>query len=110
LKNNFDYYAVMAYHRQAMKDRNTELREAIDLMAEATQKAVEVVGDPSKVLMKVWILDWKRNGAVSDELVSQKEIEDVLTAILNRGKVSLAFVPYIGPFPIDSFKGKWTNK
>jgi len=108
LKNNFDYYAVMAYHRQAMKDRNTELREAIDLMAEATQKAVEVVGDPSKVLMKVWILDWKRNGGISNELASQKEIEDVLTAILKRGKVSLAFVPYIDPFPIDSLKGKWT--
>jgi len=109
LKNNFDYYAVMAYHRQAMKDRNTELREAIDLMAEATQKAVEVVGDPSKVLMKVWILDWKSNGAISTELAQRKEIEDVLTAILNRGKVSLAFVPYIDPFPIDSFKGKWMS-
>jgi hypothetical protein len=110
LKNNFDYYAIMAYHRQAMKDRNIELREAIGLMAEVTRKAVEVVGDPSKVLMKVWILDWKKNGGVSDELVSQKEIEEILTAILNQGEVSLAFVPYIDRFPIDSLKGKWTNK
>ena len=108
LKNNFDYYAVMAYHRQAMKNRNIEAREAIGLMAEATQKAAEGVGDPSKVLMKVWILDWKSNGAVSTELAPQKEIEDILTAILNQGKVSLAFVPYIDPFPIDSLKGKWT--
>jgi hypothetical protein len=107
LRNDFDYYAVMAYHRQAMKDRNTELREAISLMAEATQKAVEAVGDPSRVLMKVWILDWKSNGVVSTELAPRKEIEDILTAILNRGKVSLAFVPYIDPFPIDSVKGKW---
>ena len=110
LKNNFDYYAIMAYHRQAMKDRNIELREAIGLMAEVTQKAVEVVGDPSKVLMKVWILDWKKNGGISDDLVSQKEIEEILTAILNHGEVSLAFVPYIDRFPIDSLKGKWTNK
>ncbi len=108
LRNDFDYYAVMAYHRQAMKDRNTELREAISLMAEATRKAVEAVGDPSRVLMKVWILDWKSNGVVSTELAPRKEIEDILTAILKRGKVSLAFVPYIDPFPIDSFKGNWT--
>jgi len=108
LRNNFDYYAVMAYHRQAMKDRNIEAGEAIGLMAEATRKATEGVGDPSKVLMKVWILDWKNNGAISSNLAPKKEIEDTLTAILNRGKVSLAFVPYIDPFPIDSFKGKWT--
>jgi tetratricopeptide (TPR) repeat protein len=108
LRNDFDYYAVMAYHRQAMKNRNIEVGEAIGLMAEATQKAADAVGDPSKVLMKVWILDWKGNGAVSTELAPRKEVEDILAAILNRGKVSLAFVPYIDPFPIDSFKGKWS--
>jgi tetratricopeptide (TPR) repeat protein len=108
LRNNFDYYAVMAYHRQAMKDRNTELKEAIELMAKATQKTVEAVGDPSRVLMKVWILDWKRNGVVNDEIISQKEIEETLSGILNQGEVSLAFVPYVERFPIDLFKGKWT--
>jgi hypothetical protein len=107
LRNNFDYYAVMAYHRQAMKNRNIEAGEAIGLMAEAARKATEGVGDPSRVLMKVWILDWKGNGAVRSDLAPRKEIEDTLTAVLNRGKVSLAFVPYIDPFPIDSFKGKW---
>ena len=110
LRNNFDYYAVMAYHRQAMKDRNIEAGEAIGLMAETTRKAIEGVGDPSKVLMKVWLLDWKRNGTVRGNLAPRKEIEDALTAILNRGQVSLAFVPYIDAFPIDSFKDKWTNK
>ncbi len=107
LKNNFDYYAVMAYHRQAMKNRDIEVGEAVGLMAEATRKAVKGVGDPSRVLMKVWILDWKRNEAVSDQLAPRKEIEEILTAILNQGEVSLAFVPYIDPFPVDSFKGKW---
>jgi hypothetical protein len=109
LKNNFDYYAIMAYHRQVMKERNIEVREAIGLMAEATQKAVEVVGDPSKVLMKVWTLDWKSNGAVSYEVASGKEIEEILTAILNHGEVSLAFVPYIDQLTIHSLKGKWTT-
>ena len=109
LKNNFDYYAIMAYHRQVMKERNIEVREAIGLMAEATQKAVEIVGDPSKVLMKVWTLDWKSNGSGSYEVASGKEIEEILTAILNHGEVSLAFVPYIDQLPIHSLKGKWTT-
>jgi tetratricopeptide (TPR) repeat protein len=107
LRNNFDYYAVMAYHRQAMKDRNIEAKEAIGLMAEATRKAIEGVGDPAKVLMKIWVLDWNSNGMVRRDLAPRKEIEDALTAILNGGPVSLAFVPYIDTFPIDSFKDKW---
>jgi hypothetical protein len=109
LKNNFDYYAIMAYHRQAMKNRNIEVKEAIGLMAETTQKAVKAVGDPTQVLMKVWILDWKSNEAVGYELAPQKEIEEILTAILNHGEVSLAFVPYIDRFPLHSLKRKWTT-
>jgi len=110
LENHFDYYAIMAYHRQAMKNRNIDVKEAIGLMAEATRKTIEAVGDPSKVLMKVWILDWKSNEAVGYDLAPRKEIEEILTAILNHGEVSLAFVPYIDQFPLHSLKGKWTNK
>ena len=109
LKNNFDYYAVMAYHRQAMKDRKIEGREAMGLMTEAAQKAIEIVGDPSRVLMKIWTLDWKRNGVVSYDLASGKEIEEILTAILNQGEVSLAFVPYVDQLPLHSLKGKWNS-
>jgi hypothetical protein len=105
LKNNFDYYAVMAYHRQAMKDRNIEAKEAIDLMAEVAQKAVKSVGDPSRVLMKVQILDWK-----SYEVLPQKEVEEILAGILNHGEVSLAFFPYIEQFPLHSLKENWTHK
>jgi hypothetical protein len=108
LKNNFDYYAVMAYHRQAMKDRNIGDREAVALMADAAHKAVEVVEDPSRVLMKVWTLDRKRKGAAEYDLASGKEIEEILTAVLNHGGVSLAFVPYVDQLPLHSLKEKWT--
>ncbi len=104
LKKDFDYYAVMAYHRQAMKDRKIDLKEAIELMGEATEKAVGAVGDPSRVLMKVWILDWKKS-----EVLSKQEMEEILTAILNRGEASLAFVPYVDRSPIHSLKEKWTS-
>jgi hypothetical protein len=109
LENDFDYYAIMAYHRQAMKNRNIGMKDAIGLMAEATRKAVEAVGDPSRVLMKVWILDWKSNEAVGYNLAPRKETEEILTAFLNYGEVSLAFVPYVDQFPLHSFKGKWTT-
>ena len=104
LEKNFDYYAVMAYHRQTMKELKMEERKAMDLMAEVAGKAVKSVGDPSKVLMKMQILDWK-----SYEVLPKKEVEEILTGILNHGEVSLAFVPYIGQFPLHSLKEKWAT-
>ena len=104
LENNFDYYAVMAYHRQTMKELKMEERKAMDLMAEVAGKAIKSVGDPSKVLMKMQILDWK-----SYEVLPKKEVEEVLTGILNQGEVSLAFVPDIGQFPLHSLKEKWAT-
>ncbi|MGZ3493298.1 MAG: poly-beta-1,6-N-acetyl-D-glucosamine N-deacetylase PgaB [Thermodesulfobacteriota bacterium] len=104
LEKDFDYYAVMAYHRQAMKDLKIELKEAIDRMGEATRKVVETVGDPSRVLMKVWVLDWGKR-----EVLPKEEMEEILTVILNRGEVSLAFVPYVDRFPIHSLKEKWVS-
>jgi len=103
LGKDFDYYAVMAYHRQTMKELNMEEKKAVDLMAEVAEKTVKSVGDPSKVMMKVQILDWKNY-----EVIPKKEVEEILTGILNRGEVSLAFVPYISQFPLHLLKGKWT--
>ena len=102
LGKNFDYYAVMAYHRQTMKESNMEERKAIGLMAEVAGNAIQWVGDPSQVLMKVQIFDWK-----SSEVLPQKEVEEVVTGILNHGEVSLAFVPYMNQFPLQALKGKW---
>jgi hypothetical protein len=103
LDTDFDYYAVMAYHRQTMRELNMEEKEAIDLMAEVAEKAVNAVGDPAKVLMKIQILDWK-----GYEIIPKKEVEQVLTRILEHGNVSLAFVPYVEQFPLHSLKGKWS--
>ena len=104
MKKDFDYYVVMAYHRQMMKELNIEKGKAIDLMAEVAQKAVKTVGDPSKVLMKFQIYDW-----MNYEVVPRKEVEEVLARILNQGEVSLAFYPYLDQFPLHLLKGKWTG-
>jgi biofilm PGA synthesis lipoprotein PgaB len=104
LEKDFDYYAIMAYHRQTMKELNMEEKKVFDLMAEVSQKAIKLVGDPSKVLMKVQILDWK-----DYEVIPKKEVEEILSRILEQGEVSLAFVPYIHQFPLLLLKGKWTS-
>jgi hypothetical protein len=92
----------MAYHRQAMKESNMEERKAMDLMAEVAGNAIRWVEDPAKVLMKIQIFDWK-----SSEVLPQKEVEDVVTGILNHGEVSLAFAPYVNQFPLQALKGRW---
>ena len=102
LENNFDYYAIMAYHRQAMKDRKIDGKEAMALMAEVAQKAVQTIGDPSRVLMKVQILDWKNY-----EVLPPREVEEILAGILDHGEVSLAFFPYVDQFPLHSIKKMW---
>lgn len=109
LNRGFDYYAVMAYHRQAMKGRGIELKESMELMAEAARKAIESVGDPHRVMMKIWILDWKSNEAVGLDLAPKQEIEEILEKILSQGQVSLAFVPYTHQFPLHQLKEKWTG-
>jgi hypothetical protein len=101
---DFDYYAIMAYHRQAMKEKNMEVEKAIGLMTEVTQKAIASVGDPSKVLMKFQIYDW-----MNYEVVPEKEVEKVLTGILGNGEVSLAFYPYVDQFPFHLLRGMWTS-
>jgi biofilm PGA synthesis lipoprotein PgaB len=101
----FDYYAIMAYHRQTMHELNMERKKAIDLMAEVAQKAVQSIGDPSQVMIKVQVLDWK-----SYEVIPTKEVETLLDGILSQGGVSLAFVPYIEQFPLPSLKRKWVSQ
>ena len=104
LSKDFDYYAVMAYHRQTMRELNMEEQKAIRLMADVTQKAIASVGDPSRVMMKVQILDWK-----SYEVIPKEEIDQILTEILGHGQVSLAFVPYVEQFPLHLLRGKWNT-
>jgi len=104
LERDFDYYAIMAYHRQTMRELNMDEKKAMALMAEVAEKAVRSVKDPNRVLMKVQILDWK-----GYEVIPQKEVEEILDGMLNHGEVSLAFVPYVSQFPLHLLKEKWDN-
>jgi tetratricopeptide (TPR) repeat protein len=103
LEKKFDYYAVMAYHRQTMMEQNLDERKAMDLMAEVAWRAIRLVGDPHKVLMKVQTFDWNNR-----EVIPEGEVRGVLAAILDQGPVSLAFAPAIDQFPFYLLKKKWS--
>lgn len=59
LAQKFDYIAVMAYQDQIMKELGISLDEAGNLIQENTNKAVEVMGSPERVIMKIQTIDWK---------------------------------------------------
>lgn len=110
LGNEFDYYAIMAYHRQAMRSRNIGIKEALDLMSDVAEKAVEKIRDPARVMMKIWILDWKTNETINYKFISEKEVSEIITKFLGKGDVSLAFAPYIHQFPFHLLKGNWNRR
>ena len=84
---NIDYYAVMAYHRQIMKEKNLSLDAAFEMISDITRKGLAAIGKGDKLLMKVQTIDWDTREAVpADELIK------VFEAIKRGGDVSLAYV------------------
>ena len=104
MADGFDYYAIMAYHRQTMKELKIETGKAMDLITDVCQKAIKIIEDPSRVMMKIQVFDWN-----SYEMVPTKEVGTLLDGILSHGEVSLAFVPYMDSFPLRQLKKKWLS-
>ncbi|OGL43906.1 MAG: hypothetical protein A2161_18120 [Candidatus Schekmanbacteria bacterium RBG_13_48_7] len=85
----FDYYSMMAYHRQIQKELGVSSSRVLQLIGEITRKMVALLGNPESVLMKVQTIDWDTLDPVSDE-----ELISVFNTILGEGNVSLAYVPH----------------
>ncbi|MCL4874973.1 tetratricopeptide repeat protein [bacterium] len=99
LRADFDYFSIMAYHRQMgeeLEKTEGEIREMITKMAE---DAVRTVGEPARVLIKLQTIDWRTGSPISDsevvELIRDMKMKDV----------SLAVVPYRGDFPFSELSG-----
>ena len=90
----FDYYSVMAYHRQMGSELNKSGDEVRELIKKMVRVSLAMVGDEEKVLMKVQSIDWK-----TGEPLEVAEVLDIIEAIRGVADVSLAVVPYINPFP-----------
>lgn len=65
LAKKFDYVAVMAYQDQIMKELGVSLDEAGDLIKENTNKAVEAMGSPERVIMKIQTINWDTSKELS---------------------------------------------
>lgn len=90
----FDYYSIMAYHRQ-MGDELGASPAAVDAMIEKmAADATVMTADPGKVLIKLQTIDWK-----TGEAVPTNEVVDLIRKMKSKGGVSIAVVPYRPQFP-----------
>ncbi|MBI4715018.1 MAG: hypothetical protein HY760_03620, partial [Nitrospirae bacterium] len=55
----FDYYAVMAYHRQIEKETGSGFDETVGLVRRIGETMAGAVSDPSRVLIKIQAVDWE---------------------------------------------------
>ncbi len=85
----FDYFAIMAYHRQMSKELGKSDDEIKKIISNMVVEANDIVGDENKLLFKVQTIDWE-----TGDRISYREVRDVIEVIKSAGNVSLALVPH----------------
>lgn len=88
MKYKFDYYAVMAYHRQMKKELDFSDERTYKMLDDMTEAVVNKVGEPEKILMKVQVMDWDTRISIPED-----EIEMASNFIKKDRKVNISFVP-----------------
>ncbi len=91
---DFDYYSIMAYHRQMGYELGKRPIVIKGLIEKMVVDAARVVGDPQRVLIKLQTIDWKTGRALPDH-----EVVELIRRVRAIRDVSLAIVPYRGDFP-----------
>lgn len=86
----FDFYTIMAYHRQIQEELEMDLPQSLDVLSRITDYATKKIGLSWKVVLKLQIMDWK-----SKELIPASELKRVLKEVRGKG-VSIALSPYKG--------------
>lgn len=94
----FDYYSIMAYHRQIGEELYLGGREVEKIIDQMVIEATRVVKDPEKVLIKLQTIDWNTGRDLSN-----KEVVGYLRSVRKSG-VSLALMPYRSNFPFKELK------
>jgi biofilm PGA synthesis lipoprotein PgaB len=94
VKTGFDYYSVMAYHRQMGEELNADPVAVKAIIRKMAADATRIAGSAGKVLLKFQTIDWKTGKALpSDEVTG-------LVQDIRDGGLSLAVVPYRRDFPL----------
>ncbi|OGP14212.1 MAG: hypothetical protein A2052_01600 [Deltaproteobacteria bacterium GWA2_54_12] len=100
LNADFDYYSIMAYHRQMGQELQKDGLEIRDMIARMVADAANTIGEPRRVLMKVQTIDWKTGAPLEND-----EVVDLIREIKGVRDVSVAIVPYRGGFPFGALSG-----
>jgi len=93
----FDYFSIMAYHRQMQDELGLTMEETLSLVPRLVEDATEMAGDPLRILMKVQVVDLK-----DSRVLPQEETEKVLQAVAERPGIHVALVPYQPDSPIST--------
>ncbi|MBI3755851.1 MAG: tetratricopeptide repeat protein [Deltaproteobacteria bacterium] len=101
VKQGFDYYAIMAYHRQMQDELKKEPYEINSLIQKMANEAVRLVGEPCKVLMKFQTIDWNTSQPLPDD-----DVITLLNKVKEVGNISLAVAPYRRDFPFEEIGGQ----
>jgi len=93
----FDYFSIMAYHRQMREELNLTMDETLNLMPYLVERAVDMAGDPARVLVKVQVVDWNNSS-----LLPQEETKKVLKTVAKKPGIHIAIVPYQPDLPMGT--------
>ncbi len=99
LNYDFDYYALMAYHRQLKRERGLTQEHGLAVFAEMIQKVGKIVGDPGKIWFKFQVKDWK-----SGQDIPTSELDQILQIMSKIEGANLAYAPHEGNPPLELIK------
>ena len=99
-KSNFDYYSIMAYHRQMAGELHMSRGKTKELIKAIVKEAVIMVGEPEKVMIKFQTRDWDTR-----ERIANSEVVELLRSVRNVDGVSMTLVPYQSNFPYNELGG-----
>ena len=94
LGRDFDYYSIMAYHRQIATELEKTPGDVRRMIAGMVKDAAGTIGDAHRVLVKLQTVDWK-----TGEPLSNGEVVGLIRAVEGLEDVSVAVVPYRRDFP-----------
>ena len=88
LNYGFDYYGIMAYHRQIMNELNLNFKEVKKLLSNIMLRSTSLISGENRILIKLQTCDW-----IKKEKISTKEINSIITTITKGFSPSLSFFP-----------------
>ncbi len=99
-KAGFDYYSIMAYHRQIGAELDKDRQAVKGIIEKMAGDAEAIVGDPESVLFKFQTIDWATGASLPEA-----EVTGLMSGIAGLKRFSVAVVPYRPDFPFKSITG-----